>query len=77
MYLFLAVLGLCYSMGFSLAVGNGDYSLITVCGLLIVVAPPIAEHSFRVPDFSSCGTWLSSYSSWALEHRLNSCGARA
>jgi len=44
MYLFLAVLALCYSMGFSLVVGNGDYSLITVCGLLIMVTPPIAEH---------------------------------
>ena len=44
MYLFLAVLGLCYYMGFSLVVGNGDYSLTTVYELLIMVASPIAEH---------------------------------
>ena len=43
-YLFLAVLGLCYYMGFSLVVGNGDYSLTTVYELLIMVASPIAEH---------------------------------
>ena len=27
--------------------------------------------------FSLCGTWLSSCSSWAPEHRLSRCGARA
>ena len=36
--LFLAVPGLCCCTGFSLLVGNGSYSLVAVCRLLIVVA---------------------------------------
>ena len=44
MYLFMAVLGLCCCMGFSLVVANGAYPLVAVCGLLIVVASLIAEH---------------------------------
>ena len=51
---------------------------IAVCRLLIAVASPVAEHRLQ-------GTWasvvvacgLSSCGSWALEHRLSSCGARA
>ena len=43
-YLFLAVLGLHCSAGFSLVVASGGYSLVAVCGLLIAVASLIAEH---------------------------------
>ena len=37
-YLFLAVLGLCCSVAFSLVVGSRAYSLVVVCRLLIAVA---------------------------------------
>ena len=43
-YLFLAVLGLCCCVGFSLVVVSGGYSLFVVHGLLIVVASLVAEH---------------------------------
>ena len=41
--LFLAVLGLCCCVGFSLVVASGGCSLV-VHGLLIVVADLVAEH---------------------------------
>ena len=31
-------------MGFSLVAASGGYSLIVVCGLLIVIASLVAEH---------------------------------
>ena len=40
----LAVLGLCCGVTFSLAVANGGYSLVVVCGLLTVVASLVAEY---------------------------------
>ena len=40
----LTVLGLCCCKGFSPVAGNGDYSLVVVCRLLIVVASLVAEH---------------------------------
>ena len=70
MFLFLAVLGLrCCERAFS---GWGEQGLLFVVmhGLLTVVASLVAEHGSRRTGFSSCGTW-------ALEHRLSSCGARA
>ena len=46
-------------------------SLVAVSGLLIVVASLVVEPAFsRCVGFSSCG-------SWALEHRLSSCGVWA
>ena len=61
-YLFLAVLGLHCSTGFSLA---------AVCGLLIAVASFVVEHRLW-------GVWASVVCSfWALEHRLSSCGTWA
>ena len=69
----MAVLGLYCCMGFS---ANEAYPLVAVCGLLIVVASLIAEHGLwglRVSVFAACE--LSSCGFWALEHRLNSCGA--
>ena len=57
---------------------NRGYSLAAGLELLIVVASLVGEHGLsgmqtsvaRARGFSSCG-----FS--ALEHRLNSCGARA
>ena len=40
----MAVHGLCFCEGFSLIVVSGGYSLVVVCGLLIVVASLIVEH---------------------------------
>ena len=53
-------------------------TLVAVHGLLIAVASLVVEHRLQAhklqqlwhAGFSSCG-------SWALEHRLSSCGARA
>ena len=69
MCLFLAVPGPRCCLGFSLAVE---------LRLLILVASLVAEHGL-------CGSWASavtahghiSCSSWALEHRLKSCGTWA
>ena len=41
--------------GFSLVAASGGYSLVVVCGLLIVVASPVAE-----PRLQGTQTWLSS-----------------
>ena len=65
-------------MGLSLVAVSGGYSLAAVLGLLISVA-------FLVPEHELKGAWASvamagglrSCSSWALEHRLNSCGSQA
>ena len=44
MYLFLAVLGLCCFLGFSLVVASRGYPPVVVCRLLIVVASLVEEH---------------------------------
>ena len=45
------------------------FSPVVVCRLLLVVASLIVEHgALGHLGVSSCGPW-------ALEHRLNSCGA--
>ena len=55
---------------FSLVAASGSHSLV-VCGLLMVVASLVTEHGLQgMQDFHSC-------SSWAQEHGLSSCGARA
>ena len=68
-YLFLAALGLHCYVGFSLVAVSGGYSLVAVFRLLITVA-------FLAVGMGSRPRGLSSRGSWALEHRLNSCGAR-
>ena len=35
-------------VGFSLVAASGGYSLVAVCGLLIVVASLVVEHGFQV-----------------------------
>ena len=64
--LFLAVLGLCCCVGFSLVAGSGGYSLVMVRWLLLLWS----TGSRACAGFSSCG-------SRALEHRHNSCGTQA
>ena len=69
--LFLAVLDLCFCMGFSLVAVSGGYALVVVCRLfswqrLLLLQSRGSRHE----GFSSCG-------SWALEHRLSSCGSQA
>ena len=52
--------------------GCGEQGLlfVVVCRLLIVMAPLAGSTGSRRVGFRSCG-------SWALEHRVSSCGARA
>ena len=74
-YLFIYIWLCCTA--FYLVVASRGCSPASVCRLLIAVASPVAERGLW-------GTWasevvahgLSSYSSWAPEHRFNSCGAR-
>ena len=76
MDLFLAVLDLHCCTGFSLVAGSEGYSLAVVLRILIVVAFLVAEHRLWSTQASVVvGHGLSNCGSWALEHRLNSCGA--
>ena len=43
-YLFLALLGLCHCMGFSLVVPSGGSSLVAVYRASLEVASPVAQH---------------------------------
>ena len=63
----MAVLALLCCVDFSL--GSGDYFLVAVHRLLIAVAS-LVWRSLGHGGFSSWG-------SWALEHRLSSCGTWA
>ena len=65
-YLFLAVLGLRCSVGFSLAVARGGSSLVVVRGLLTAVAALVAGSGLQ-------GVWASVVCTpWALGHSLSS-----
>ena len=46
------------------------FSLVSGGGLLVAVDSLVSEHELW-------GTGLSSCSSWALEHRINSCSTQA
>ena len=83
--LFLAVLGLCFCIGFSLFVVSRDYPLAAVRRLLIAVASLIVEHSFWgmgasvsvAHGLSSCGSGLQSTGSIDMAHRFSrpaACG---
>ena len=74
-YLFLAVLGLCYSTQpccAPLLHRGSKWRLLRVWSSGLPLPWPISPRSGApgCPGFSSCGTW-------ALEPGLNSCGARA
>ena len=65
-------------MGFSVTVASGGSSLVAVHGPLIVVTSLAVGHRLYCAGASVAGArGLSSFSFQALEHRLNSCGARA
>ena len=68
-YLFLAVLGLCYCTGFSLVPASQGFSLTAVCELFIVW---LLWWSLGPEALG-----LSGSGSWALEHRASSGGAQA
>ena len=75
-YLSLAVLGLCYYVGFSLVTG---FSLVAVCGLLLAVASLVAEHGLEgalatvvgahgLSCSTACGSFLDQGSNPCLLH---------
>ena len=64
------MLGLPCCTGFSLVAERGDYFLVVMCMLLIVVASFVAKLRPRIPA-------LSSWGSQALKYTLNCCGAWA
>ena len=53
-------------MGISRVVQSRSYSVVAVCGLLIVVAPLVLEHGLG-------GMWASLF----VVHRLSSCSSQA
>ena len=66
---FFAVLGLYCQGGFSSSCGERGLLSSLVCGLLTVVASPVAQALGHL-GFTSCGSRV-------LKHRLSNCGARA
>ena len=76
-YLFIAVLGLCCCLGFSLVAAIGA---ILHCDAWASHCDNLSSgraQALGPMGFSSCGTWTQSLQSWALRHRLNSCGTEA
>ena len=65
-----AVLGLRCCTGFSLVAASRGYSLFAVHGLSLQRLLLLWSMGSGMCGLSSCG-------SWALEHRLSSCGAQA
>ena len=68
-YFLMTLLGLRCCVTFSLVVANEDYCLVVALGLLVAVASLVAEQTLGHAGVSSC-------SSRALEHRLNSVAHR-
>ena len=74
----MAVLGIHCCTGFLPTCNEQGPPFVEVLGLLIAVASPIVEHRLQSVQTSVVvAHGLSNYSSWALEHRLSSCGAWA
>ena len=72
------MLGLHCCKDFSPVAASGGYSLVAVLGLFIVVASLVVEHRLQGTRASVVvAHGLSSFGSWALEHRLDSCEAWA
>ena len=70
LFIYLAVLGLHCCPGFSLVAASGGCSLAVVPGLLIWWRLLLWSTGSRALGLHSC-------SSWALEHKLSSCGPQA
>ena len=68
-YLFLAVLGLCYCTGFSLVPASQGFSLAAMCELFIAW--------LLLWSLGPGALGLSGCGSWALEHRASRGGAQA
>ena len=66
-YLFLAVLGLRCSAGFSLVAASCGCSPAAVSGLLTELASLVAGRELEGQDFSSCGSWAQWW--WFLGSR--------
>ena len=76
--LFLAVLGLCCCMGFSLLSASSGYSLVMLLRLPIAVASLVAEHGLQGVQASVVTSHgLSICGSQALSAFLQTCGALA
>ena len=76
-FMYLFSFGCCFK-GFSLLLQMGGYSPVAMHQLLIAVASLVQEHWIQSVWASVAEAHgLSSCSSQALEHRLNSCDARA
>ena len=76
-YLFLAALGLrCCTRAFS-SCGERGLLFVVVRGLLIAVASRCGARALGARASVVVARGLSSCGSWALDHRLCSCGARA
>ena len=69
-YLFLAVLGLCCCVGFSVVAASGGYSSLRCAGFSLRWLLLLLSTGSRRAGFSSCGSRV-------LECRSSSCGARA
>ena len=53
--------------GLFLVAASEDYSLVAVCGLLIMVASHCGAQALECTGISSCGAWaLLSHSMWGL-----------
>ena len=74
---FLAVLGLHCCVGFSLVAASGGYSSCDA-GVFLLRWPfslwSVGSRVRGLQELVACG--LGSCDSWALEHRLSSCGPR-
>ena len=73
-----AVLGIHCCMGFLSTCSEQGPPFAEVLGLLIAVASPVVEHRLQgIQTSVVVAHGLRNYSSWALGHRLSSCGAWA
>ena len=73
-----AVLGIHCCTGFLSTCSEQGPPFAEVLGLLIAVASPVVEHRLQgVQTSVVVAHGLRNYSSWALGHRLSSCGAWA
>ena len=72
-YLFLAALSLCCCTWTFSSCGEWGLLFVAVCGLLIAVASPVAEHSLQAHGLQQ----LWHVGSVLVACRLSSCGARA
>ena len=72
----MAALGLCCCAWAFSSCGEWGLLFIAVCGLLIVVASLCCgARALGMQASVAVARGLSSCGSWALEHRLSSCGA--